>query len=257
MSEPQTPPPPAQPGQKKGLSPVAWILIGCVGLLLLGSLAVGACGLFVAKKVGDAAEEFAENPGRKMAEMAVRVNPDLELLETDDDAETVTVRNKETGEEFTLDWSDIEEGKFSMSSSEGSFNLDTSGGEDGAVITMSDEEGKTTQIFGSAAAGDVPDWVPLPPGAGEIQGTYSTSDGTSRSGAFNFQAPGTVAEMIDFYERTLTAQGYEVSKNTFSGGGTEGGTVTGRDSESDRSVTASIRSDDGSTVVTATYSETG
>jgi len=261
MSEPQTPPPPAppaQPAQKKGLSPVAWILIGCGGVLLLGMLAVGACGLFVAKQVGDVAQDFKDNPGRAAAELMVKMNPDLELVSTDDEAQTITVLNTETGEEFTADWSDIENGNFSFSNDEGSFNIDTSGGEDGAVVSMSSDDGTTTQIFGAGATSNIPDWAITTPGAGEVQGTYSTSDGTTSSGAFNYTTSESVAQVLEFYESNLTNQGYEVTKSTFSTGGMDGGMVAGNNEGNGRTVSASIgTSEDGETVVTVTYSSGG
>jgi len=259
MSEPQTPPPPpAQPGQKKGLSPVAWILIGCAGVLLLAVLGVGACGLFVAKKVGDAAGDFADNPGRAVAEMVVKLNPELELVSTDDDAETITILNKETGEEITVDWSDIENGNFSFSNDEGSFAIDASGDGEGAVVTMSDDDGTTTQIFGGGGDHDIPNWAPIIPGASEPEGNYSTSDGTSFSGAFTFTVSKSVADVLAFYEKTLEDEGYSVNKSTHSSGGKDSGLVAGENEGANRTITANVvEGDDGVTQVAVVYSSGG
>ena len=256
MSEPQTPPPAPQ-AQKKGLSPVAWILIGCLGLMLLGALGVGACSMFVAKKVGDVAGDFAENPGRAMAEMVVKLNPELELVSTDDEDETVTILNKETGEEITVDWSDIENGNFSFSNDEGSFAIDASGGEDGAVITMSDEAGTKTQIFGAGAATDIPGWAPVAPGASTPEGNYSTSDGTTSSGAFSYTVSSSVTEVLAFYEDSLTDEGYEVNKSTHSVAGKDSGLVAGENKDAQRTVTANVTEGDNGTQVTVVYSSGG
>jgi hypothetical protein len=255
MSEPQSPPP-APSVQKKGISPLAWVLIGCFGLLLVGAVGMGACGLFVAKKVGNVAEDFAENPGRAMAEMAVKVNPDLELVESDDSAETVTVKDKKTGEVYTLDWSEIEKGNFSMKSKEGSFSIDASGGEDGAVMTMTGEDGQKTQIFGGGSAEKIPDWAPIAPGASKPQSLFSTSDGTSTNGVFTYTVSSSVADVLDFYEETLTDEGYNVTKSTFSSGGKDGGMVGGRN-DSGRSVSASVGAADDGVQVSVTYSSGG
>ena len=44
--------------EKKGLSPWAWVAIGCGGLLVVCAIIVSVSGFFVAKKVGDFAEDF-------------------------------------------------------------------------------------------------------------------------------------------------------------------------------------------------------
>lgn len=256
MSEPQTPPP-APPAQKKGLSPVAWILIGCLGLMLLAALGVGACSMFVAKKVGDVAGDFAENPGRAMAEMVVKMNPELELVSTDDESETITIVNKESGEEITVDWSDIENGNFSFSNDEGSFAIDASGGEGGAVVTMSDEDGTTTQTFGAGSTHEIPDWAPVAPGASEPEGNYSTSDGKTSSGAFSYTVSSSVTEVLSFYESTLTGQGYEVNKSTHSVGGKDSGLVAGKNEGAERTVAANVIEGDDGTQVTVSYSSGG
>ncbi|MCZ6726165.1 MAG: hypothetical protein O7A98_02280 [Acidobacteria bacterium] len=258
MSEPITPPPsPAQPAEKKGLGTVAWILIGCLGLLLLAGLGIGACTYLLGKKVQSVAEEFSENPGRAMAELAVKLNPELELVDSDDEAETVTVRNKETGEEMTFDWSEIGEGKFGVTTDEGTVSFDASGGDDGAVLTTTNAEGETTQIFGGAAAGDIPDWAPLAPGASEPQGTYSTRSGDEISGAFSYTTSSSTSDVLAFYDSTLSDEGYEVSKSTFSTGGEASGMVSGVNKSTGRSVSAMVGADEGTTQVTVSYSSGG
>ena len=99
--------------EKKGLSPWAWVAIGCGGLLLVAMIVMMVGGMFVAKKVGDFAEDFEENPAAA-AEMLIKMNPDLELVDSDRDAGTMTIRNKEDGEVITVNYEDIEKGKLSF-----------------------------------------------------------------------------------------------------------------------------------------------
>jgi hypothetical protein len=256
MSEP-TAPPPQPSAQKKGLGPVAWILIGCLGLLLLAALGFGACTFFVGKKVKTMAEDFSENPARAAAEMAVKLNPELELVETDESAETITFRNKKTGEELTMDWSEIREGNFSLRSNEGEFKIDATGDGEGAVISMTGEDGESTQIFGGSASADVPEWVPLPDGAGAAQSAYSTNSGGKVSGTFIFQTEESVAEVLAFYVEALEEAGYETSQSNYSGGGRSGGGVNGTHRDTGRTVGVGVGETDDGTQVTVSYSHGG
>ncbi len=259
MSEPQTPPPappPAQPA-KKGLSPVAWILIGCLGLLLLMAVAMGACGLFVAKKATEFGQELTENPARTMAEIAVKANPELELVSTDDDEETITVRNKRTGEEMTIDWSDFENEGISFRSNEGEIQINNPASEGGATITMRDESGAETQVFGDSGGDNIPSYIPRPRSASEPIGTFHSTQGDKVSGAFRFTTGDSVADVLDFYEKELEAIGFETSKATYSAGGQEGGSVGGENQGDGRTLNIIVGQDDGQTLVNVTYSSGG
>jgi len=79
------------------MPPLAWVGIGCgtilVILVIVVSLAVRAC--------VDKVEEFRKNPEKAGAEMFVRMNPDLELVSQDENAGTMTVRVKKSGETVT------------------------------------------------------------------------------------------------------------------------------------------------------------
>jgi len=120
MSEPQAPAPStAQPPAKKKVSPWVWVLGGCLVLIVLVLLLMGGCTWFLADKAKEMAAEFEANPAKAAAEMAVRLNPDLELVETDEEAGTMTILQKSTGEEVTLNFEDIAEGRFSVETSEG------------------------------------------------------------------------------------------------------------------------------------------
>ncbi|MDH3402309.1 MAG: hypothetical protein OES32_05230 [Acidobacteriota bacterium] len=259
MSEPQTPPPPPtqQPAQKKGLSPVAWILIGCLGLLVLVGLGMGACALFVGSKVKDFAEDMSENPARTAAEMVVRFNPDLEIVSTDDEAETITIREKETGKEMTFDWSQIQEGNFSFKTDEGELRVNASGDEEGAVLTMTDGQGETAQIFGGGAAAEVPDWIPLAGGATDVQSTFSMASGGTTSGAFTYSTSSSVDDVASFYENELTEAGYEVGRSTYSAGGTESASVTANTEGNGRTVLVAASRQDGTTQVVVNYTDGG
>ena len=108
--QPAVPPPPQQaqyqqatpPGsqQKKGLSPLAWIGIGCgvlVLVVLIGMVGIGLFARHALKKAGISTEMMQKNPTEAAARIYVASNPDLEMVKVDSDAGTFTVRNKKTG----------------------------------------------------------------------------------------------------------------------------------------------------------------
>lgn len=242
VQNPYGTPPPAPP--KKGLSPLAWVGIGCGVLIVLCLIAFSVLGWWGARKL----KEYGENPA-KAAELIVRANPDLEVVKTDDDAKTITVRDKKSGETMTLDMSDVAKGKIEMKSDKGSFKMDEKG------ITMTDEKGETATFAGAAGDKNVPDWVPMYPG-GTAQGNYSATTADGIGGMVTVQTDGSVDEVIQFYEDKLKAEGYTVQKTTSSdGSGNNTGSVSGTTEGEKRTVGVIISNADGGAQAVVTYSE--
>src|SRR5215207_3396874 len=100
MSEPMTPPP--VPGQKKKMSALGWIAIGCGAIAIIGILALGGAAFIGGRFLKHKAAEFEKNPALAAAELAIRANPDYEVVESDSDAGTLTVKNSKTGEVVTM-----------------------------------------------------------------------------------------------------------------------------------------------------------
>src|SRR5689334_16038358 len=76
----QSPPPSyPPPAPKKGMGPLAWIGIGCGVILVIGVIAMFAVGFFVKRQV----DKFEDNPAMAAATLAVKLNPDLELVSSD------------------------------------------------------------------------------------------------------------------------------------------------------------------------------
>lgn len=221
MSNGAPPPIPGSAPAKKGLSPLAWIAIGCGGLVVVGFIVFIALGAFVFKKGKDMVEEatgtssfeelakkLEENPAKTAAELAIRVNPELDLVSTDDDAGTITFRNTETGEEATLSFEDIAEGRFTMTTDEGEFSIDASE-EEGGGVTFSGPEGETR--FGAATdLSDVPDWVPLYPGASETQSAFHTTSGEGTTGALTSKTTDDAKQVVAHYKELFEDEGYKV-----------------------------------------------
>ena len=109
-SSPQPPPqypmqqgmPPQMPvaGPPKKSNALMWVLLGIGGLVLMVVLALGV-GSFVVyravKKAGFDPDLMRNNPGLAMAKMVTAMNPDAEVLSTNDIAGTVEIHEKSTG----------------------------------------------------------------------------------------------------------------------------------------------------------------
>ncbi len=262
MSEPSgTPPspPPVEPAKKK-TSPWVWVGLGCLGILILIGGACAVTTFFLAKKAKDVVEgvagDFQENPARAAAEMAIKFNPELELVESDEEAGTITVRNTTTGEEDSFDYSDISEGRFSFKTEEGevSFGADRVGG--GGLVTITTEEGETR--FGAgAAAEEVPAWVPVYPDATSSEAGFTSRSGDQVSGLWSLETDDSVDAVKRFYQSKLEDEGYEVTVQTFSGPQGATAIVSGERSEPQRQVNASISREGDSTKVAIQYSGKG
>jgi len=239
---------------KKGLPIWAWVGIGCGALIVLVMIVVTVGGFLVANKVKDVAADFEKNPAMATARMIVKLNPELEEVSTDEEAGTITVRNTKTGEEITVNFEDIEEGKFSFTSGDREVTIDTSELEESGSIKVTDDEGAVVFSTGDTTAEDIPPWVPVYPG------TEPTSRHTMRreeeiNGGFEVVTSDRVADVLEFYRTALDGEGYKVSVNTFSQNDSEGGMVNGRNEGEKRSVVVILNSEDGATKVVVSYNQ--
>lgn len=239
---------------KKGLPVWAWIGIGCGALVVLVVIVVTVAGFLVANKVKDVAGDFEKNPAMATARMIVKLNPELEEVATDEEEGTITIRNKKTGEEITVNFEDIEEGKFSFSSGDREITVDATGLEESGSIKVTDDEGAVVFSTGETSAEDIPPWVPVYPG------TEPTSRRTMRTedtftGGYEVVTSDRVADVLEFYRAALEGAGYKVSVNTFSQDDSEGGMVNGRQESEHRSVVVILNSEEGSTKVAVSYNQ--
>lgn len=260
MSEPSYPPPPPSPpppapqrARKKGLPALAWVGIGC-GALLVIALIVAAAGFWwLGNKARDFAGDFEDNPAMAAAVMAVRVNPEVELVDSDKDAGTLTVRNKETGEEMTFDLDEIEDGKLEVLTGDGERSSFTFGGGEGGVEITAEKDGETSRMrFGAGDAEEIPDWVPIYPGS-EPSGTFLTTTSEGTSGAFGVSTSDPPDEVLSWYGEQVEELGIDPRRSEFSTPVSRGGTVTG--STEDREIGVTVTSQDEGTMVTITFSD--
>ena len=245
------PPAPGAPPAKKGMSPIAWIGIGCIVLIVLCGIAFMVAGFFIKR----AADKFSKNPTMAAAELAVKMNPDLELVNADEAHNTITIKDKKTGETTTISADDAKNGKWSIKTDKGSATIDTSGGQ-GLNIQATDEKGqKSTTTFGGAGAPqNLPSWLPVYPG-GTVQGTYDTTNAEGRTAAFTVSTKDDSTKVIDYYEAQLKSAGLPAEKSTYTTNGQTGGTVTGKSADGKREASVIVSSSGGTTQAVITFSE--
>lgn len=237
------PPPPGVPPAKKGMSPLAWVVIGCGVILVFCVIALGVMGWFAKRAV----DKFSKNPTMAAAELMVRANPDLELVSKDEAKNSITVKDKKTGEVTTFSADDAKNGKFTFKTDKGSATFDATGGANGgATIKTTDEKGQqTTFNAGAGAPTNLPSWLPTYPG-GTVQGTMDTTGPEGRSAAFTVSSKDDSGKMLDFYESQLKSAGFNPTKNTYNttnnGASQTGGTVSGKSADGKREVSVLISS---------------
>lgn len=261
MSEPSytpppytPPPPPAAAPAKKGLSPLAWVGIGCAALVVLSLIAMAVLFAMGVSWIGGKAREFEENPAMASAKLMVRMNPELELVEADDEAGTLTVRNKETGEVVTVGLDEIEEGRIRFESGGETITMGMEEGEDGeGAFTVRDSEGEASFRVGAGGEDQIPSWVPRYEDV-EIQGTFHSQSADETTGSFSFKTSDSVEQVMDHYAEAFEGAGLsESGRNTYQSGGTRGGMLTGE--SRGRTVSLMISSEGGTTTVVVTYNE--
>lgn len=250
MTVASPPPPPGAPAPKKGMGPLGWIAIGCGAIVLLGILAVGVGGYMFKKKVVD---PMQENPGMAAAELIIRANPDLELVSSDPDKNTLTVKNTKTGEVVTINAEDIKEGKISFETPEGTTVVDATSSEDSGSVKISGPEGAEV-TWGGEAPKDLPAWVPVYPGS-DVQGAMDATNAEGRTASFSLTTDESVDTVIEFYESKLGESGLTVAKNTMEASGQRSAVLTATSGDEKQTVTAMIGTQDGKTTATISFQE--
>lgn len=245
MASPVPGPYNAAPGGPKKTSPLVWILGAIFGLILIAGIAVIIGGYFIAKKVGD----YASNPGLAAVKLMVAANPEIELVSTDDGKGTATIREKKTGQVYTLSYDDIRNGRLTVQHDGKTVTLGAANG--GLEARSSD--GSTMTMGGTAK---LPSWVPAYPGASP-SGVASSNTAEEEAGSVSFSTNDTVDKVLGFYTSALKSAGMQnVESNSMEipGTGNRTGAVSGESADGKRSVSAAVTSADGKTGVILNYS---
>jgi hypothetical protein len=252
---PPPPPPgsaPTGPAPNK-MSPMAKVAIGCGIFAVICALVVGAAVSFgvhwFKKKVGD-------NPTLAVAEAMVRANPELEVVESDSKEGTLTIKNIKTGEVVTMNAKDIEDGKITFTTKEGTTTFDGSkNGEEGGTVKITNEKGEqATFMAGQGAPQNLPSWMPTYSG-GDVQGSYDASTAEGRSAAFTVATTDPVDKVAEFYESQLKGNGLNVQKNTMEANGQKTIILTATSSDDKRTAMVSVSTSEGKTLTSVNFNE--
>ncbi len=175
------PPPSSTPGTavvKKGMPPLAWVGIGCGGIILLIVIGMAVVGAMAYKGVKAA----MANPAKASAQLILSTNKDLEKVSENDKTGEMTVRVKSTGEEVTLKYDDLAKGRF----------------------TVKDKDGNVSQ-FGMGDLSKVPAWIPRYPAAIGEASAMQTEDATQMAGMISYSTKDS-AEAIEKFFNDETAK---------------------------------------------------
>ena len=257
-----SPPPAAAPmastpgpvAAKKGKGPLFWILLVVVAFFVVISVALIGGGLFVAHKVKQAGidpELVEKNPGLAAAKLIAAVNPDVDVVSTDADKGTITLRDKKSGETVTMNFEDIKKGKI-VFEEEGGEKVEIQGQGEGSSGSFSVESSEGSMVFG-AGAGKLPAWLAAYPGAEAIGGaTMQGEEGESGTGAF--KSSDSVEQVAAFYERHLKQAGMKTTKNVMNRDGeVQLITLHGADDAAKRTAAIVVRATSEGTAISVTH----
>ncbi len=249
---PPAPAPPGPPAAKKS-NVWMWLLAGCGAVLVLGVATCVGIGWYAQRKVKSMAADFEKNPAKSAAELAVRLNPDIDLVSSTDD--TITVRDKKTGEVVTVSFEDAKEGKFTFKTKDGEATIDADAAPNGqgGTLKVTGTDGQTAVLSAGANVGKVPEWVPIYAGA-TVAGAYDAKTPEGHAGGVTITTSATVAEVMAFYKEKLEAAGFQVQTMKMEGPVT-GGTVTGSSTTPKRAVNIVVSVSEGKTQGMVTFSE--
>lgn len=240
---------------KRKTSPWVWVLVVLGAIVLMVVVVLGLGVWFVAHKAKQAGFDTAllkKNPGLAAVKMMTAMNPDIELIRTDDDRGVAVIRNKKENKLYTINLEEARNGKITFQE-EGKppTTLTTNTDGTGAVkITTSD--GNTATL---GAGGQLPSWVPAYPGA-TVESNVSGSSNEGSGGNFNLKTSDSSDKVVAFYQDQLKSAGFKLTSNITEQEGKKIAMLTGEDNDKRRNVTAIIAPDDnGQTVVNLTVAE--
>jgi len=190
-----------------------WVLVGIGGFFLLIALIV----------VGGIAY-VARNPALVMTKLITAANPNVEVLSVNKGSQQISLRDKKTGETYSISFDDVKNGKISMKSGNGRASITMGGG------------------------AKVPAWVPDYPGS-DPQSAFSAQGQDGETGTFTFKTRDPVDKVTKFYEDQFHSSGLHI---TSSAQGT-GSMLVAQDDAKKHTLTVIVGVDTSNTTVAVTY----
>jgi len=236
---------------KKGMSGI--VIGGCGCLVIVALVFLGGC-FYLAKKGSKLVEDISANPVKYAATLVVKADPDLEIANSDDAKGEMTVRNKKTGEETTLTYKDISEGKWKWKNSKGEEITFDPGSKEGTMV-VKNKEGSTTVVGGNSKATAPPAWVPIYPGMTAKDGGGMRSESTEKiTGLYTAQTPDAPAKVKEFYVSKLTEAGFKPETSVVNAGSSEIHTVSVTKDDKGKEISVMINQEAGkATTISISY----
>lgn len=252
MSQPMTP----NPTPNKKMSPWAWVAIGCGAIVIIAMIAMGGLAFLGGRFIKKQADKMEKNPTIAAAEWIVRANPELEVVESDADAGTLTIKNTKTGEVVTMNAKDIEEGKLTFTTKDGTTTIDGSAnGEEGGTLKVTNEKGEEAVFTaGANVPKNLPAWLPVYAGA-TVEGAYDATSAGSRNATFTMKTSDSIDQVAEFYEAKLKSAGLKVDRSSYESNGQKAITLVGTSEDGKKTATIGITNADGTTRAAVNFAE--
>lgn len=235
---------PPAPIEPKKTSPIVWILLGVVGFFVL-------IGITITAGVGFLAHKVAQNPALAIAKLVTAANPDVEVLSTDEGANTITIKDKRTGETVTMNFDDVKKGKIVFKGNGQQATIQAHG--DGQNGTFEINSPKGSVKFGAGADAKTPEWAPAYPGVSP-QTTFSMQGGDGSGGSFQFTTKDSAKSVLSFYDEGLKKAGFAITANFTGNTDTaSGGMISAEDKPTNRTVVVTVGTENGQTSVNVLF----
>jgi hypothetical protein len=256
-TSPAPPTPPtasATPPRKAGTSPWVWVAVGCGGLLVIVLLALLAGGYLLARKARDIVGDAGANPAVAAVKLAIAVNPDLEIVKSDEKDGVITIRDRRTGEVLTVDMAEVDRGHVVFRNGKGE-EISIGGMPKRGRPASEPGTGAESPHAGRGGGEKIPGWVPAYPGA-EAAGSMTKTVPEGVEGGFSFGTGDGPAEVLAYFSAKLEGAGFAVSHRTQQHDGrTVGGVLTATSAGGSRSLSVMAAAVGDSTHVVVTYQE--
>jgi hypothetical protein len=228
-------PPPAVGARKT--HPIVWVLVALAGifvLFIIGMIGVGALVVHKARQAGLDTDLMRRNPAAAIARMAAMANKDVDIVNEDDRAGNITLRDRRTGKTVTMSFDQVK---------------------NGIRFSADDDNGKTAVMEFGGGAAQLPGWVPNYPGS-TGQATFSMrgsdANGSGQGGNYTFTTPDSPTKVMSFYQDKARDLGMKVNVTATT---SEGGMIVATEEPGNRSLTVVVGSDSSKTTVNVTYAD--
>ena len=208
------------------MSGIAKAGIGCLVLLIVFFVAVSILGAKFFSSIKDFAIESQKAPVAAAAKLATKLNPNIEVVSTDEATKEITIKDKSSGRTVTMSLDDLQHGQ----------------------MKIKDAEGTTT--LGSEGASHLPSWVPSYPGITATPGGMSTDKDGKSAGMAMAESKDDIAKLREFYTTKLKEAGFKLDSNV---DGADSAVITASKADVKQTISVALSKSGEKTSVIITY----